>query len=134
MEAGWRPNKWKVDNKESSDDEEVELPSHMKGANGTEPIYPAYVVGESDNDVDELRVVAVTGPKSPPDRVADLLRRLLASMVLLVPVPAPVPEIPMVDKLLQRLLPAGARDSARACGVGQTAQIVPLRAADGQGG
>ena len=47
---------------------------------GPEPIYPAYAVGESDNGVDEVRVVAVTKPKSPPDQVEDLLRRLLASM------------------------------------------------------
>ena len=35
MEAGGRHGK--VDHKESSDDEEVELPSHVKGAGGTYP-------------------------------------------------------------------------------------------------
>ena len=71
---------------------------------GPEPIYPAYVVGESDNGVDEVRVATDTKPKSPPDQVEDLLRRLLASMVPPVPVPAPVPEVLMVEKLLQRLV------------------------------
>ena len=36
---------------------------------GPEPIYPAYVVGDSD------KVVAVTKPKSMPDQVEDLFRR-----------------------------------------------------------
>ena len=71
---------------------------------GPEPIYPAYVVGELDDRVDEVWVATVNQPKSPPDQVEDLLRRLLASMAPPVPVPAPVPEIPMVEKLLQRLV------------------------------
>ena len=67
---------------------------------GPEPIYPAYVVGDSE----EIRVAAVTKPKSPPDQVEDLLRRLLAGVAPLAPVPTPVPEVPMVEKLLQRLV------------------------------
>ena len=49
-------------------------------------------------------MAAVTKPKSTPDQVEDLLRRLLAGMASPVPVPAPVPEVPMVEKLLQRLV------------------------------
>ena len=71
---------------------------------GPEPIYPAYVVGDSDNVVEEIRVAAFTKPMSDPDQVEDLLRRLLACMASLAPVPAPVPEVPMVEKLLQRLV------------------------------
>ena len=71
---------------------------------GPEPIYPAYFVGDSDNVVEEIRVVVVTKPKSPPDQVEDLLRRLLAGHGSPAPVPAPVPEVPMVEKLLQRLV------------------------------
>ena len=41
---------------------------------GPEPIYLTYVVGESDDGVDEVRVATVTKPKSPPDQVEDLLR------------------------------------------------------------
>ena len=34
---------------------------------GPEPVYPAYVVSESDKGVDDLRVVAVATPQSTPD-------------------------------------------------------------------
>ena len=69
-----------------------------------DPIYPAYVVGDSDNVGEIIRVAAVTKPKSNPDQLEDLLRRLLASIASPVPVPAPVPEVPTVEKLLQRLV------------------------------
>ena len=62
------------------------------------------MVGDSDNVVEEILVVAVTKPKSPPDQVEDLLRRLLAGMASPAQAPAPVPEVPMVEKLLQRLV------------------------------
>ena len=62
------------------------------------------MVGESDDGVDEVRVATVNQPKSPPDQVEDLLRHLLASMTPPVPVLAPVPEVHMVEKLLQRLV------------------------------
>ena len=71
---------------------------------GPEPIYPAYVVSDSDKVVEEIRVSAVTKPKSPPDQVEDLLGRLLAGVAPPAPVPAPVPEVPMVEKLLQCLV------------------------------
>ena len=71
---------------------------------GPEPIFPAYVVGDPDKVVEEIQVAAVTKPKSPSDQVEDLLRRLLAGMVFPAPVPAPVPEVPMVEKLLQCLV------------------------------
>ena len=71
---------------------------------GPEPIYPAYVVGDSDNVVEEIRVVVVTKLRYTPDQVEDLLRRLLAGMASPAPVPAPFPEVPMVEKLLQHLV------------------------------
>ena len=59
---------------------------------------------------DKVWVATVNQPKSPPDQVADFLRRLLASMAPPVPVPAPVPEVPMVEKLvLQRLVAENQR-------------------------
>ena len=67
-------------------------------------IYPVYVVGDSDNVVEEIWVAVVTKPKSALDQVEDLLRRLLAGMASPTPVPAPVLEVPMVEKLLQRLV------------------------------
>ena len=63
-----------------------------------DPIYPAYVVG--DNISEMTRVAAVTRPRSGPDQLEDLLRRLLMA----VDTPAPTPEVPAVEKLLQRLV------------------------------
>ena len=51
-----------------------------------------------------LQPAAVTKPNPPPDQLEDLLRRLLANRAAPVLVPAPVPEVPTVDKLLQRLV------------------------------
>ena len=69
---------------------------------GPEPTYPAYVVDESYNGVDEVRVATVNKPSSFPNQVEELLGRLLAGLTPTAPVPALVPEVPMVDKLLQR--------------------------------
>ena len=66
---------------------------------GPEPIYPAYLVGDSDKGVEEIRVAAVTKPKSTLGQVEDLFRRLLVDAAAPAPVPAPV-----VEKLLQRLV------------------------------
>ena len=68
------------------------------------PIYPAHVVGDSDNIGETRRVAAVTRPKPGPDQLEDMLRQLLAGMGAPVSVPAPVPEVPAVEKLLQRLV------------------------------
>ena len=62
-----------------------------------DPIYPAYVVGDSDNVGETIRVAAVNKPKSAPEQLEHLLRRLLASMAAPVPVPALVPEVPTVE-------------------------------------
>ena len=61
---------------------------------------PVYVVGDSDNISETTRVAAVTSPKSGPHQLEDLLRRLLTA----VDTPAPIPEVPAVEKLLQRLV------------------------------
>ena len=54
--------------------------------------------------MDEIRVAAVTKPKSTTDQMEELLRRLLVGVTTPVPVPAPVPEVPVVEELLQRLV------------------------------
>ena len=41
---------------------------------GPEPVYPAYVVSDSDKGVDDLHVAAVTTPQSTPDQVEILFR------------------------------------------------------------
>ena len=38
---------------------------------GPEPIYPAYVVGDSDKGVEDIRVAAFAKPKFMPDQVED---------------------------------------------------------------
>ena len=63
-----------------------------------EPVYPAYVVSESDKGVDDLCVVVVATPQSTPDKMEILFRRLLASAAALTPVPVPVPEHPVVER------------------------------------
>ena len=65
-----------------------------------DPIYPAYVVGESDGISETTRVAAVTRQKSGLDQLEDLLRRILTA----VDTPALLPEVPAVEKLLQRLV------------------------------
>ena len=65
-----------------------------------DPIYPAYVVGDSDSISEMTRVAAVTRPRSGPDQLEDLLQWLLMA----VDSPAPIPEVPPVEKLLQRLV------------------------------
>ena len=62
-------------------------------------------------------MVAVTKLKSTPDQVDDMLRRLLAGMASPAAVPAPVPGVPMVEKLLQRLV---AETQSR-----QSAPVIP---------
>ena len=59
---------------------------------------------DSDKVVDEIRVAAVTKPKSTSDQMEDLLRRLLAGVATPVPVPAPFLEVPVVERLLQHLM------------------------------
>ena len=65
-----------------------------------DPIYPAYVVGDADKISETTRVVAVTGQKSGSNQLEDLLHRLLTA----VDTPAPAPEVPAVERLLQRLV------------------------------
>ena len=60
---------------------------------------------------------AVTKPKPPPEQQEDLLRWLLANRATPVPVPALVPEVPTVEKLLQRLV--GLRNLVRSYLSGQ---------------
>ena len=74
------------------------------GKPSPDPIYPAYVVGDSDNISETKRVAAVSRPKSGPEQLEDMLRRLLAAVATPALVPALVPEAPAAEKLLQRLV------------------------------
>ena len=60
---------------------------------GQEPIYLAYVVGDPDKVVEEIRVAVVTKPKSPPDQVVEkFLQRLVAETQIRQPAPVVTPE------------------------------------------
>ena len=65
-----------------------------------DPIYPAYVVGDVDRISETSRVAAVTGQRSGTNQLEDLLRRLITTMES----SAPTPEVPAVEKLLQRMV------------------------------
>ena len=90
--------------------------------------YPAYVVGDSDSISETTRVAAVNRPRPGPDQLEDLLRRLLLSM----DPPAPMPEVPPVEKLLHYLVTeTQSRPSpvVSSPGVGRTrtdAAVVPI--------
>ena len=55
-------------------------------------------------EIQSRQPAAVTKPKPPPDQLEDQLRWLLSNRADPVPVPAPVPLVPTVNKLLQRLV------------------------------
>ena len=65
-----------------------------------DPIYPAYAVGDADYNIETTRVAEVTGQKSKPLQLEDMLRRVLTTAEL----PAPKSEVPEVEKLLQQLV------------------------------
>ena len=62
--------------------------------------YPAYAVGDADSDNEATRVAVVTGQRSGQNQLEDLLRRVISKAEP----PAPKPEVPDVEKLLQQLV------------------------------
>ena len=86
------------------------------GKPSPDPIYLAYVVADSDKISETTRVAVVTRQKSGPDQLEDLLRRILTT----VDTPAPIPEVPVVEKLLQR------RESFGAVGIGKDVAVISL--------
>ena len=62
-----------------------------------DPMYPAYAVGDADYNIETTRVAAVTGQRSKPNQLEDLLRWV----IMTAEPPAPKPEVPDVEKLLQ---------------------------------
>ena len=96
-----------------------------------DPIYPAYVVGDADNSSETTRVAAVIGQKSNSNQLEDLLRWLLKP----VEPPAPKPEVPAVEKLLQQMVketqnrPPAVVESSSADGIGTDVALIPRRTA-----
>ena len=62
------------------------------------PTYPTYAVGDSDSDNETTRVAVVTGQRSGQNQLEDLLRRVISTAE------RPKPEVPDVEKLLQKLV------------------------------
>ena len=65
-----------------------------------DPVYPAYAVDDAGNNIETTKVATVTGQRSSPSQLEDLLWRVLATAEP----PAPKPEVPAVEKLLQQLV------------------------------
>ena len=73
---------------------------HRVGKPSPDPMYPAYAVSDADNNIETKRVATVTGQRSSLNQQEALLRRVLTPAEP----PAPKPEVPAVDKLLQQLV------------------------------
>ena len=74
--------------------------SHRLTKPSPDPIYLVYVVGDADYNIETTRVAEDTGQKSKPHQLEDLFRRVLTTAER----PAPKPEVPDVEKLLQQLV------------------------------
>ena len=68
-------------------------------------------------------MAAVTRPRSGPDQLEDLLRRLLMAVYT----PAPIPVVPTVEKLLQRPASVGLEQMLRSFLYGQQPTRPPPR-------
>ena len=63
-------------------------------------VYPAYAVDDAGNNIETTKVTMITGQRLSLSQLEDLLRRVLATAEP----PAPKPEVPAVEKLLQQLM------------------------------
>ena len=70
------------------------------GKPNPDPTYPTYAVGDADSDNETTRVAVVTGQRSGQNQLEDLLRRVISTAER----PASKPEVPHVEKLLQKLV------------------------------
>ena len=65
-----------------------------------DPTYPTYAVGDADSDNEATKATVVIGQRSGQNQLEDLLRWVIATAER----PAPKPEVPDVEKLLQKLV------------------------------
>ena len=77
-----------------------------------EPAYPAYVVNKSEYESEPVRTVTVNKPESSVDHGKELLRKLGAILIPVVPAPARAPEPSAMDKLVQLLIGKFAKNKA----------------------
>ena len=73
----------------------------------TDPMYPAFTVGETGSNIGITKVAAVTKPNSDEHKLMEVIRRILANTEI----PKPKPEIPDIQEQLQQLLRESVPDT-----------------------
>ena len=78
----------------------ADLAVRWVGKPSPDPVYPAYAVDDTGNNIETTKVATVTGQRPSLTQLEDLLRRVLAPTEP----PAPKPEVPAVEKLVKQLV------------------------------
>ena len=69
-----------------------------------EPVYPTYVVGQSDYDDEPVYVVSVNKQNNQMDQADELLKKLLEALTTAASPPIRTPEVTPLEKLTQLLI------------------------------
>ena len=69
-----------------------------------EPVYPTYVVGQTDYDNEPVCVVSVNKQNNQMDQTDDLLKKLLEALTPAAPPPMSTPDVTPLEKLTQLLM------------------------------
>ena len=69
-----------------------------------EPVYPTYVVGQSDYDDEPVCVVSVNKQNNEMDQADELLKKLLEALTTAASPPIRTPEVTPLEKLTQLLI------------------------------
>ena len=69
-----------------------------------EPVYPTYVVGQTDYDNEPVCVVSVNKQNNQMDQTDELLKKLLEALTPAAPPPMRTPEVTPLEKLTQLLM------------------------------
>ena len=69
-----------------------------------EPVYPTYVVGQSDYDDEPVCVVSVNKQNNQMDQADELLKKLLEALTTAASPPIRTPEVTPLEKLTQLLI------------------------------
>ena len=69
-----------------------------------EPVYPTYVVGQTDYDNEPVCVVSVNKQNSQMDQTDELLKKLLEALTPAAPPPMRTPDVTPLEKLTQLLM------------------------------
>ena len=67
-----------------------------------EPVYPTYMVGQSDYDDEPVCVVSVNKQNNQMDQTDELLKKLLEALTTVASSPIRAPEITPLEKLTQQ--------------------------------